>query len=396
MSTKNIAAGMLSALMACTGGAILIINTAERMGLTQPQLISWLFIVYFVGGSLNIWLSIRYKIPFAGAHSITAAAFLSSAAVHFSLQELAGSFMMAGGLIAILGLSGIFNTLLELIPKPLIDAMLAGLILHYVVQIVPAFKEAPFIGGLAIIGFFLVPKLSKSIPPLMGVLILGGVGLYFGYDFTSISSVPFSWPHLVIPSFTMNGFLSISIPIAVLVLSNDLAVALAALKKNGYEPPVNKTIALSGIGTSIVSLFGGHAVNIGGMMTALCSSEEAGSKETRYRAAIISGILVALFGFFAWKVSIIIQVLPAFFITLITGFSLVSVLLNSLQSSFSESSYRYSILFAFVIAIANVSFLGISSAVWSLLVGVITAKVLGEGSKSADATVSNEKIGKSV
>ncbi|MFM1655191.1 benzoate/H(+) symporter BenE family transporter [Brevibacillus sp. B_LB10_24] len=379
MNSQNISAGILSALMACTGGAILVMNIGNVSGLSQAELVSWLSIIYLVGGSLNILLSLWYKIPIAGAHSITAAAFLSTAAAPFSSQELAGSFLMAGGLIALLGFSGIFKKILELIPKPLIDSMLAGLILNYAVQIVPAFKEAPFVAGLAILGFFLVPKISRSIPPLLGVLVFGVLGLFLGYDFPMAAEAPFTLPHFVIPAFTAQGFLSISIPVAVLILSNDIAVALAALKKNGFDPPINKAIAISGVGTSFVSLFGGHSANIGGMMTALCSSDEAGQKEYRFWAAVISGSAVALFGLFAWKIIVILALLPGFFITLITGFSLLGVLLSSLQSAFRASHYRYSVLFAFIIAISNVSFLGISSAVWSLVVGGIAAKLLGEG-----------------
>ncbi len=381
----------MSALMACTGGAILVMNTGNLAGLSQPEMISWLSIIYFVGGSLNIGLSLRYKIPIAGAHSITAAAFLSTAAAPFSPQELAGSFMMAGGLIALLGFSGICKKILELIPKPLIDSMLAGLILNYAVQIVPAFKESPLVAGFAILGFFLVPKISKSIPPLLGVLVFGVLGLFLGYDFSMVSEAQFTLPHLIVPSFTAQGFFSLSIPVAVLILSNDIAVALAALKKNGFDPPINKAIAISGMGTTFVSLFGGHSANIGGMMTALCSSDEAGQKESRFWAAVISGTAVALFGIFAWKIIVILELLPVFFISLVTGFSLLGVLLGSLQSAFTATSYRYSILFAFVIAISNVSFLGISSAVWSLLVGGITAKLLGEGKVQERTAAVREK-----
>lgn len=119
-------------------------------------------------------------------------------------------------------------------------------------------------------------------------------------------------------------------------------------------------------------------------MTALCSSEEAGSKDNRYWAALVSSIVVTLFGLFVWKVVVLIECLPAFFITLITGFSLMGVLLGSLRSAFTEPTYKYSTLFVFLIAISNVSFIGISSAVWSLLVGGIAAKVLGEGDVGKD------------
>jgi benzoate membrane transport protein len=384
LNTQNVLTGVMSALMACTGGAIMLINCANIAGLSRTELISWFFIVYFVGGSLNLALSIKYKIPFGGAHSITAVAFLSTFIAQFTWSEVAGSFMMGGIIVVVLGLTGWFNKILEFIPKVLIDAMLAGLILNYVVQIVPTLKDAPLVGGMAIFGFFIAPRISKAIPPLLGVLVFGVIGLFIGTDFPAIQPAAFSLPQWVNPQFTVNGFISIAVPMAVLILSNDIAVALAALRKNGYQPPVNKTLVMSGLGTSFVGLFGGHAVNIGGMMTALCSSEEAGPKEKRVGAAIVSGGLVALFGLFAWKVVVIIELLPVSFITLLAGFSLLAVLLGNLQSAFSNSAYRYSTLFTFVIAISNVAFLGISSPVWSLLVGVLTVKILGEGEKSGN------------
>lgn len=387
----NVLTGIMSALMACTGGAILIINGAHNAGYTQSELISWLFAVYFLGGILNLTLSMFYKIPFGGAHSITAAAFLSTVATQFSLFELAGSYIMAGMLVALFGLTGLFSKIIKFIPKSLMDAMLAGVILNYVVKIVPAFKESPFIGGMAILGFFIAPKISKSFPPMLGVLFFGVIGLIFGYEFPNIEHVGFSLPQLVMPAFTIQGFLSIAIPIAVLILTNDIAVALTALNKNGFDPPINKTIAFSGMASSIAGLFGGHAVNVGGMMSALCSSGEAGPKDSRYIAGIVSGVLVSLFGIFAWKVVAIINALPLSFIILMTGFSLIGVLLNSLQSAFSESSYRYSVLFTFVIAISNISFLGISSPVWSLLVGGIAVKYLGEGHTRVQRSSNNDQ-----
>ncbi|MDQ0874712.1 putative benzoate:H+ symporter BenE [Paenibacillus sp. V4I3] len=138
--------------------------------------------------------------------------------------------------------------------------------------IIPAFMESPLIGGMAILGFFIAPKISKSIPPLLGVILFGVLGLFIGYDFPAVpEAAEFAIPQIIIPSFTVHSFFSIAIPIAVLILTNDIAVALAALKKNDYQPPVNQTLVLSGIGTLIAGFFGGHAVNIGGMMNTLYS-----------------------------------------------------------------------------------------------------------------------------
>jgi benzoate membrane transport protein len=379
MKTENVVTGMMSALLACTGGAILIVQSSHHLGLDRTELVSWMFAVYVIGGLLNFLLSLRYRIPFGGAHSITVAAFLSTAAVQFPWPELAGSFIMAGVLLALLGVTGLFGKVLEYIPKPLMDAMLAGLILSYAVALIPSMKEAPIVGGMAVLGFFLAPRVSRAIPPIFGVVVFAVLGLVVSNELPKLPPAEFVVPQLVMPSFTVRGFLSVTIPCAVLVLSNDVAVALTALKKNGFDAPVNRTLLITGLTSAFAGFFGGHATNIGGMMSALCSSEEAGPKEKRYKAAMVSGLLVALFGLFAWKLGVVIQALPMSFIRIITGFSLVGVLLGSLQSSFSDASYRYSVLFSFIVAISNVSFLGVSAAVWSLVAGAAAAKLLGEG-----------------
>ncbi len=369
----------MSALMACTGGAIMVLNTAHSIGLSQAELAAWLFVVYALGGVFNIVVTLRYKMPFAGAHSVTAIAFLSTAAASFTWPQLTGSFIMAGVLIAIVGFTGVFTPLLKRIPRPFIDAMLAGVILHFAIDIVPAFKQAPIVAGLAIIGYFVAPKLSKAIPPIVGVLVLGIIGLLLVYDFPPAGEAAFQLPHFSAPDFTVSGFVSIALPVAVLILSNDLTVALAALRKGGYEPPVNRTIALSGLATACAGLLGGHSIHVGGMMTTLCSSEEAGPRGKRYMAGVVSSVIVTAFGLFAWKLIVYMVMLPAYFIAIITGFSLIGVLINSLQTAFSATSYRFSILIVFIVAVANVSFLGISAPVWSLVLGVLAAKLLREG-----------------
>jgi benzoate membrane transport protein len=383
MNSHNVLTGLISAAMAFTGGAILVIASAVNAGFERPEMLSWLFSVYFFGGLLCLGLALWYRIPFAGAHSITAAAYLSTLGPQFSLEQMVGGYIISGILIAVFGFSGLFGKVLDWIPKPLIDAMLAGLVLSYVVKIVPALGDSPIVGALAILGFFLIPRIFRWVPPILGVLVFAVLGLILSYDFPAIHPGSFQAPQLVAPEFTWAGLLSIAIPVAVLILSNDLAVGLASLKNNGYEPPVNKTIALSGLATACVGFFGGHAVSVGGMMSALCSSEEAGPKSKRYWAAVVSSVLVAIFGLLAWIMVEIITALPNAFVTLIVGFSLLGVLVGSLKSAFSAPSYRYSVMFTFVISISNVAFLGVAAPVWALLIGGLTAKWLGEGKPEA-------------
>ncbi len=60
MNIHNISMGFMSALLPCTGGAMLIIQAANTAGFSRPELISWMFAVFVLGGLLNLGLTLKY------------------------------------------------------------------------------------------------------------------------------------------------------------------------------------------------------------------------------------------------------------------------------------------------------------------------------------------------
>lgn len=378
LNIQNIFVGVAASLLACTGAAIFVIDAANLAGFSQTELITWIFSIYFFGGLASLFLTLKYKMPLIGAHSLTAAAFLSASVGQFNLPQLAGSYIIAGLIIIVIGMTGIFTRLIDYIPVQLINAMLAGLLLKYVITAVPAIKEFPLIGISSILGFLLIPLISKKIPNFIGALLLGTIVLFIVSPPTGIGEIHFVMPQMVTPSFSIGAIISLSFPIALLILSNETAVALSSLKKNGFKPPVRITIFTSGIVTTFAGFFGGHAAGVGGMTTALCSSQEAGEKEKRYWAAIVSGILIVLFGVFAWATVSFIELLPRGYMTIMASFALLGILAGSLHSSFSGTRFYYSTTVTLLVSLSGVSMFQISSAVWALIFGVITSKVLRE------------------
>ncbi|MHA7963930.1 benzoate/H(+) symporter BenE family transporter [Paenibacillus sp. CAU 1782] len=373
---KIIMTGFLSALLACTGGAIMIVQAAGTAGLSMAELVTWFTSVYVIGGLLNLLLTLIYKIPFAGAHSITAAAFLSTAAAGFSFSQLTGAFIMSGGIILVCGLTGIFSKALVFLPKSLIDALLAGLLLSYVFGILPASIQLPYAGIFAGAGYFVVARFLKRLPPVLWALLLGLAGLSLDYVFPAIPHAAFIPPMIVSPQFTWEGFIGIAFPMCVLILSNDLAVALASLKGNGFRPPVNKTLAASGIASLVAGLFGGSTANVGGLMSALCSSEEVGPEAKRYKAAVVSSLLVIAFGIVSWRVIDYIQVLPTDFVAMMTGYSLLGLFLAGLRTIVADRNMRIPAIATFAVAALHIQLFGIATPVWALLVGIIVVRVM--------------------
>lgn len=377
LNSKNIVTGAVASLIAITGPPALMLETAAKANFTTSQTIHWFFAIYVFAGIFSIIAPLYYRIPITAANTITGVAFLSTVAAQFTYPELIGAYIFSAFLMLLIGCLGVFSKLLSYVPREILSVMLAGMITNYIVRFVLAIKVLPVIGGIALLAFLIFSKWNKRVPPMVAGIFTATLLLLLtqppgGIEWASA----YILPELQLPEFNPVSFLSISIPLALLILSNDAAVGLGALEQNGYRPPVNRLISLTGIFSMLAGFFGGQSANVAGIMSAICSDGAAGPKEKRYMAAVVSGIILLMFGLFASWLIPVIQILPKDFISILVGFSLLGVFGNSLSSGFSNPGLKLSTAFAFVIALSNISFLNISAPVWSLLIGTLIARCL--------------------
>lgn len=377
LNQRNIAAGIVASLLAITGPPAMILEAAAKGNFTTYQTILWLLAVYVGGGIFSIIMPLRYRMPIAGAHSITGVAFLATVTNQFTYPELIGAYLLSGLLMLLVGTLGIFSKLLDYVPKPIISAMLAGMITKYMTNYIVSASQLLFVGGGSLLVFLFFSRGNRRIPAMVPAVITGVILLLLTYTISSKDmATGFVLPQVQVPEFGLTSFFSIAVPLALLILSNDCAVGIGALEQNDYHPPVNLVVGLSGIFSIITGVFGGQSANIGGMMTAICAGEEAGPKEKRYMGAVVSGGIILAFGLFSWKLVPWIQALPGAFIAILVGLALLGVFVNSLQISFSQPAMKLSATFAFIIALANIAILNISAPVWSLLAGALIARYI--------------------
>lgn len=377
LTNQNISSGLISSTLVMTGPAAIILEAANSGGFTTSQTISWMFAVYFFGGLFGIVMSLLYKIPITGGHSITGVAFLATVTSQFSYSQLIGGYVLSGLIIYLVGASGVFTKIIKWVPKEVIAAMLAGLVIGYVVKLIPAVKEMPLVGGTTLVSFFIFTRYSRRFPPVMAAVLTAFLILLWTHGLNGTSQkIMFALPTLQMPEFTWISLFTLAVPLALLILSNDAAPAIGALENAEFGPPIRKIISASGIFSIFAAFFGGQSANIAGMMTAICADPQSGPKSKRYMASVVSGIIILLFGVFAWKIAPFIQSLPQAFISLLAGLALVGALNSSLQAAFSDNQYRLSALTAFVIALSNMSFFHISSPVWALVFGAVIARTI--------------------
>lgn len=375
LNVRIIGAGLVAGLFGCTGSALLVINAADNLNLTQIDTISWLFSIYFFGGLIGVILSHKYKIPISGAYTIAGTALLLGNSNNYLLEELAGAYLISGVIILLTGISGLNEKLINRLPEPIIMSMVSGVLTRFILSMMEQIITDITIAIIVILTFLILPQFFKKIPAIIIALIIG-IASSVVLNRLSINniSLEFVFPRLVLPIFDLSSVISISIPLSILIMGSENAQAIGVLKFQGYKPPIRNMTIASGIGSIAASLFGGHAANIAGPMTAICSSEEAGeNKHDRYLASIINGLIFIIFGVFASFSLKLISILPQSFISLIAVLSMLSVSINSYSQTFSSSKFKVGSMFSFIITLSNISLFNIGAPVWALIIGTFVS-----------------------
>jgi benzoate membrane transport protein len=377
LNTQNISAGIITGTLGIVGAPIIVIEAAAAGGFTHIETISWFYAVQFFGALFGLIMAFYYRMPIVGAHSITGAAFLVTVTPHFTYSELVGGFIITGIIIMLFGISGIFKKVMSWIPREIISAMLAGIITSYVVGLIPAAQELPIVGISAITVFFILTKWNLRIPPMLGSVLTSVIVFFLVYDFDmSALGTEVVLPIVHAPDFSLAGAISISIPLALMILSNDATPAVGALERSGYKVPTNNILTVSGILSIFTSFFGGQSANVAGMMTTIASDEESGDTDKRYVASVISSIIMLIFGLFAWALVPLMFELPEALMAMLAGFVLIGVFASTMRTSFGNSKYQMAVIFTYIISVSGISIFYVSAPVWSLFIGTILAKVV--------------------
>ncbi|MDS9471417.1 benzoate/H(+) symporter BenE family transporter [Sporosarcina pasteurii] len=366
LNLKTVSAGVVAAIFGCTGPALIIIGGATSNGLSYSETISWIFAVYFFSGLLGIFLSIKYRQPIAGAHSIAGAVLVVGSLSFFTINEAVGAYLVAHLLIILLGTSGLIDKVMNWLPVPIVMGMIVGVMIRFATDMITSITISPLLAGGAIIAFLL--SMRTKIPPVLSALILSILLAVLTNQFKIESiSEGFILPQLIMPVFSLDAIVSIAIPLAILIICTENAQATGVLMAQGYKPPNNAMAIYGSIVGLVGSCFGGHAINIAGPMTAICSDQDVGEKEHRYAAAVVCGGLFSTFGLFATVLVPFIIAMPSVIVSVIAGLAMLGVLINSLKAAFSASHFQMGAFFALIIGMSGISFFNISAPLWAIV-----------------------------
>lgn len=373
----NVSTGIICGAIFSIISIPLILAAADTVNLAPEIVESWMFSAFFFGAMVGFPLALGYQMPIAGAWSIPGVFAVAQVMAGFTFNQTVGGFLGSGLIVLLVGLSGTMKKITSRIPGPILNAMVAGVLFKWATNIIGAFEEAAILSIIGLIGYLVSLKFLKRIPPVLGTFIFGFIGAG-ALGLLKFESIVFgiAKPVFVPPEFTLQAFISISIPLAILVLAAENMQAYGVLKTEKYNPPINTMTVLSGIGGFIASLFGGHNANIAGPMTAFCATEQAGDKDKRYVAAVWNGIVFGAFGLFAPLAISLIGILPRPLINLLVGLVLMGIVISALQGTFRSERFVKGAFFSFIISLSGITMFQIGSAFWAIVIGVVISLLL--------------------
>ena len=370
-------AGITAFVWYAFGAVPLHIAVSGQLGLSTAQTSSWIFVVWFSGAIASIWLSFQFRQPIPITWTIPGLVYLGTLAERFSFAEIVGANLVAGVLLLVLGLMGFGGRIMRWLPLPIIMGMFGGSILTYVLRMVTATVEDVVVAGTAV-GCFLIGRLidNPRVPPV-GLAVIGGAIAVALSGSIGTQSVEWAIPALSVPdmAFSYSSVIAISLPMVVLAMGLGNVQGLGFLLAQGYRVPVNAVSRAVGVTSIVNALLGGHPATVARTGVAILASSEAGPAVGRYWASIVAAALTIVLAWAATPVASLLGVLPSSYVFAVAGLAILSAFQDSLEKSFG-GKLRFGALVGFVVAATPFAILGITSAFWAIIAGLLASALV--------------------
>ena len=368
---------LVAVLVGYSGPLLVLFQAAEKGGLTQPQLSSWIWAVTVGCGLCAILLSLWYRQPVLCAWGSAGAVLMVTGLTHFPLPEAIGAYIVAAVAVILVGVTGVFTRIMNYVPRAIVGGMLAGVLFRFAIGLFSSLPASPLL-VLAMIATFFILKRAGMRAPSLGALAIGLLIAGLGGDIKLGEIRPeLTQPVFTAPVFSLEAIISLSLPLFILTHTSQNAPGVAVLRNAGYDTPPDGPITLTGIASLITAPFGGHGINISALTAAICVNPEAHPDATkRYSAGVAYGLWYILFGIFGSTVVALFTAVPKALIASVAGLSLLSAITNSLVTGLDTPAHRDGALVAFMLTVSDIALLGIGAPFWGLLAGVIVDSIL--------------------
>ncbi|MGY0233693.1 benzoate/H(+) symporter BenE family transporter [Longispora urticae] len=365
-------AALVAVLVGFSGPFAIVTQAAEAGHLTAGQRASWVWAIAVGSGVTSLVLSWWTRMPVITAWSTPGAALLVTSLGDYPYRAAVGAFLFSAVAMTLIGLTGVFGWLIERIPTGIVSALLAGILLQFVLHAFQAVPGAPVLTVAVIVVFVLAKRLASRYAVLVALLVGVGIAAAQGQlDGLSQVSAQVTRPEFTVPAFSLSAIISIGIPMLLVTSASQNAPGLGVLRASGYEPNDRKLLGGTGIVSVLLAPFGSHAVNLAAITAAICTGPEAHpDPRRRYTAGMSAGVFYLVIGVFSAGLVQAFSALPKALIAVVAGVALLGAVLTGLVGAVEDVPAREAALITLAVTASGVTVLGIGSAFWGLVAGL--------------------------
>jgi benzoate membrane transport protein len=371
------------------GAVLSIVLTAagpDGMGLSDRQTSGWIALIYGLPMLPSLVLTFRYHVPLLLTGNVFALIFFASLGNRITFPELAGAAMVAGAIVLVTALLGLTGRLAAFIPTPIVQALIAGALMPFVVCVFSSLStsddtrripvEIPIMVGAAVLAYLASERvLGTRVPPILPAFLVGLlVATLTGQlgPFPSLFALP--GLEVVNPKFTWTAIATVTPVLVALMTVQANVPSVIYLRTQGYHPPERLLNVISGAGTMLGSLFGAITISLALPPLLLTAGPAAGDRSIRHRSVyvpVVAGLLIAIFAGTAADLAMLVP--PVLLLTM-AGLALIPALTIALRE-ITGGPLVLGPLFAFAIALSHMSVLALGPFFWSLVVGTLISLV---------------------
>ncbi len=368
---QTISTGFVVAMVGFFSSFPVVLQGLAAMGASPAQQASGLMAAALAMGLAAIVLSLWSRQPVSVAWSTPGVALLAvSQAPEAGFAGAIGAFLLAGALTVIAGLWKPLTRLINTIPVPLAQAMLAGVLLSLCLKPFQALAEAPMLSVPIILTWFLVGLVNRILAVPAAVLVTAiVVAAQAGFDLPAPDQIvaPLDW---VAPRFHVTDLLSIGLPLFIVTMATQNIPGLAILRSYGYAPRAGGAVASVGAASLLSAPFGAPATCLAAITAAMCANDDSHPDPAqRYWSAICGGVFYCVLGLLAGAITAYAGLTPPLVLGTVAGVALLGVFANSTMAALQDPGYRQAAAITFLVTASGISIIGLGAAVWGLIIG---------------------------
>ena len=369
---QPVVAGILAALVGYASTFTLVLAGLGHVGASPAQAASGLFATTACLGLLNIIVAWRWRIPLSFAWTTPGVAFLLTVAPpDGGYPAVAGAFLLTAALIVLAGLWKPVARAVAAIPAPIANAMLAGVLLNLCLAPLRAVESLPWLSLPVILVWALGLRFARRYAVPLAVVATGIVLTLAPHANAVAFALTLPNPMLIAPVFTLDATIRIALPLFIITMASQNLPGLAVMRANGFEVDPAPLFVITGLGSAIAALFGGHTVNLAAITAAIAAGPEAHPDPgRRWIAPIAAGAGYLGLALAAGVAASFISVSPPVLIEAVAGLALLTSLVAALAGAVGHEATRLPAIVTFVTVASGITIFGVGAAFWGLVAGI--------------------------